>query len=361
MGVTIAVNSVARAKLLSVAGVFLLSVGAGFWLHRHVWILSAVTGMLLVLGVVWPVLTVWAVRVEVGCKVGRAREGAGVEVRVGVRNRWPVPWFDVQLVGLAGGEVVVGTIWPWGKMEMSVEGVVERRGWYPPAVGVVCSFPLNLVEARGGVGGEGRCLVWPAARWQKEVSLANMPGSEAQLSARVPARAGTSGDLMGVRPYRRGDSPRQIHWMQTARYDRLIVRELQAQPRMRCCVVVDADLGAYESAGHLDEAMRVAAGVIERLHGDGVEVMLMVGRQRVGRQQVGEGAVSLAAALDALAVAGEREQPVLVELLAVMPVDRPWVVIASSGRRGEVAGLGRGSGVGAPSMQVIFVEPPEAV
>lgn len=86
---------------------------------------------------------------------------------------------------------------------------------------------------------------------------------------------GSNGDVLGVRPFRRGDSPRRIHWGQSARHDRLIVRELQANTRPVVQLVLDADPAVH--AGHGPDssrewAIRIVASLAKGWLAAGVEV-----------------------------------------------------------------------------------------
>ena len=62
-------------------------------------------------------------------------------------------------------------------------------------------------------------------------------------------RAGQWGDPLGVRPYRRGDPLRRVHWVLTARHGELIVRELQSNAVPRVQIVLDAHPAAHRRLG----------------------------------------------------------------------------------------------------------------
>ena len=88
-------------------------------------------------------------------------------------------------------------------------------------------------------------------------------------------KVGSHGDVMGVRPYRRGDSPRRIHWGQSAKHDRLIVCELQTNARPLVQVVLDADPANHAGDGadsSFEWAIRVAASLACGWLDEGAEV-----------------------------------------------------------------------------------------
>ena len=90
-------------------------------------------------------------------------------------------------------------------------------------------------------------LVWPRTFPVGPVPLV---GGEQQVEGNVSRnKVGSNGDVLGVRPYRRGDSPRRIHWGQSARHDRLIVCELQSNARPVIQLVLDADPRVHAGDG----------------------------------------------------------------------------------------------------------------
>ena len=69
---------------------------------------------------------------------------------------------------------------------------------------------------------------------------------------------GTSGEFVGLRDYRPGDPPRQIHWKSWARTGRPIVKELEDTFYPRYGLVVDT-LSAGRTDGQFEETISVAA------------------------------------------------------------------------------------------------------
>lgn len=85
---------------------------------------------------------------------------------------------------------------------------------------------------------------------------------------------------MGVRPYRRGDSLRRVHWPQTARHGHLVVCELHSLALARVQIVLDADPAAHVGSGpdgSLEWAIRVAASFAEDWIGQGADLELVFG------------------------------------------------------------------------------------
>jgi uncharacterized protein (DUF58 family) len=57
--------------------------------------------------------------------------------------------------------------------------------------------------------------------------------------------AGETGDLLGTRLFRAGDSLRRVHWVQTARQQQLVVTERQSPAGSVVRVCVDTAAESY--------------------------------------------------------------------------------------------------------------------
>src|SRR5581483_4791016 len=116
-------------------------------------------------------------------------------------------------------------------------------------------------------------LVWPR-------TYPVMPAPQLSVDQQVegsfsPNKVGMSGDVLGVRPYRRGDSLRRIHWSQTARHDRLIVCEFQANARPMVQLILDADSRVHSGGGRdgsREWAIRIVASLAKGWLEAGVEL-----------------------------------------------------------------------------------------
>jgi uncharacterized protein (DUF58 family) len=158
--------------------------------------------------------------------------------------------------------------------------VPPRRGVYPlTAPRLATGFPFGLHEARRLLGVEAPVVVWP-----RTFPVGPVPAvtGDRQVEGCVARnKAGHNGDMLGARPYRRGDSPRRIHWGQSARHDRLIVCELQSDARPRVQLVLDADPHGLTAAadGSREWAVRVAASLAKGWLEAGAEVGAVWGEQ----------------------------------------------------------------------------------
>lgn len=108
-------------------------------------------------------------------------------------------------------------------------------------------------------------------------------GGAGDGAARRPARqsAPGTGDVRGLRPYRPGDGPRDIHWRSTARRGQLLVREYDHPTPLDLVLVVDpwaADPADPAAAGRVEWAVSLAASlaVAWAESGDGATLTLAV-------------------------------------------------------------------------------------
>ncbi len=268
-----------RSAFGSLCMVAVAAVLCGFFVHFHAHVLLAAVLVVLAVGTVWPWVSTRGLRAAVSFGAARGREGEPVRVRLDVRNLLPVAARGVRVRGVlsdgGGTEVSLAAVPGWRRTRFEWDFTPACRGEYPLVPPRLTSgFPFGLWEAGRPVACDAPLVVWPAV-----FPVAGIPEAASNSRSRegvVPQnRAGDSGDVLGVRPYRRGDPRRRIHWAQTARHDRLIVCERQALSSPRCQVVLDADPRVHRGAGPAGSrewAVRVAASLVEGMLRQGVSV-----------------------------------------------------------------------------------------
>ena len=174
---------------------------------------------------------------------------------------------------------------------------------------MACGFPFGLWEASRPLDVAEPLLVWP-----RTFPVGPMPeadGRQASDGLATRDRAGHWGDPLGVRPYRRGDPLRRVHWGLTARHGELIVREVQSNAVPRVQIVLDAHPAAHAGSGpdgSREWAIRVAASLAEGWIRQGAEVELVLDGALVPARG-GSARARSAAVLDALARLGPGVRP----------------------------------------------------
>jgi uncharacterized protein (DUF58 family) len=105
------------------------------------------------------------------------------------------------------------------------------------------SYPLGLLQVGRQVASDDSVLVLPApGTIDAELFRYWLARQEAGVGeTRRPSRRATpgNGDVRGLRPYRAGDSPREVHWRTSARLNRLVVREYDCVEPMDLVLVID--------------------------------------------------------------------------------------------------------------------------
>lgn len=282
----------------------MLAATCAMMVSPRVWTIFAGLLTLIALGIAWPWLTLSALRLWIAFARDRTVEGEEVRVTACVENLWLLPAYGLTLQGgirrgasecdLEGELAVRLPRCPaFSKTECHWKFVPRQRGEYPVhAPQLATGFPFGLWETTRATESATSLIVWPATF---PVGAIPMSASDAMLEGKVSRqRAGTEGELLGVRPYRRGDSPRRIHWAQSARHDRLIVCELEstARPTVRIILDLDSAIHSQGSQGSREWAIRVAAsfakgwlnaGAQIALVGDGIDIPLSSGEGHLRR------------------------------------------------------------------------------
>lgn len=241
---------------------------------------------------------IWGVEVE-ALPPRAATAGAPTRVGYELRSRARrVPLYAVELE-TPGGRGFVPLIRPGQAVVLRVERTFPSRGVVPlEAVKVVTSAPFGLFVKERTVRVRGEVVVWPRRdRPVREVSGGRSAVRARAASGPVP---GARGEFRGLREYRPGDDPRDVHWRTTARLGQPLVREYErdAGPATWLCLDLRARQGERAEA-----AIEIAAALADRAVRRGERVALVTPEARV---HPGSGRSHLERILDALARAEVR-------------------------------------------------------
>lgn len=295
-------NPLAVLSLAAVA-----AVPCGLFLHPRGLVLAAGLAALVAVGTAWPWVSARGLSGRLAFGRDRVREGEAVAATLVVRNRWPWGAWGIALRGSPDGRgASLAHVPGWGAAEVRWELVPDRRGIYPGASrgpSLATAFPFGLIESGRRLDVPGRLIVWPASFPVGALPDATSGTEGDGLDPRD--RPGSSGDPIGVRPYRRGDSIRRVHWPQSARQGELIVSEVESRGPARVQVVVDLDpatRGGSGASGTAEWSIRIAASLAGGWIAQGAEVEVLHGGAG-GRIDAGKGPPlgRLRRVLDALA------------------------------------------------------------
>jgi uncharacterized protein (DUF58 family) len=251
----------------------LFSLLCGLFLHSQGFVLSGSLLAVIALGVIWPWLSLRGLDGLIRFEKQRGTEGESIEMQLRLTNRLPIAAFGLRvkeadlLAGISSLSRFRTSLYRWNL-------IPECRGIYPKHQPQISTgFPFGLIEKSRNLAIESTLIVWP-----KTFPVGPIPpvsGSH-QVEGNVSrSKVGTNGDFLGVRPYRRGDSPKRIHWGQSARHDRLVVCELESNSRPVIQLVLDTDPHVHTGIGKnasLEWAIRIAASFAKGWLADGAQV-----------------------------------------------------------------------------------------
>lgn len=128
--------------------------------------------------------------------------------------------------------------------------------------GIESKYPFGFL--RKSVGGATRksVRVWPERigyQWTEP------PGQERHLHGDSLRKVGTGADLIGLREYRRGDPPRNVHWKASARLQKLMVREMSDEAESGLILFLETAASIWRHPQQFNRVCRLAGTVAEDL------------------------------------------------------------------------------------------------
>jgi uncharacterized protein (DUF58 family) len=174
------------------------------------------------------------------------------------------------------------------KREVVIEGLFPRRGVVQRAdAGLLSRFPLGLFRKYRRAGLAREIVVYPLP---ERGTVAEVPPEEVAGGRAHARRRGGGTDVRTLRDFVPGDDPRDLHWKQSARMRRWIVREREAERDRVLFLAIDNAVAWPPDAAALErfeETIARCAGqallLLSRggevgLHARGVKVAARSGR-----------------------------------------------------------------------------------
>lgn len=211
-------------------------------------------------------------------------EGELLSVQVALHNSGWVTRYLVELVQPMPGntdqqEVMALVPSIKGDQMVTQEIPCELRGLHslPPLL-ARSGFPLGITEASKDLCAAGEeILVYPtpfSLDCFPYVSGAHMPVAGVQ----AVSLTGGSQEFLEVREYQPGDSPRHIHWLQTARQNTLMVREHEFLAATEVTLLLNLNADSEVGEGKhttLEYAVKIAASIAQHACTAGHRVRLL--------------------------------------------------------------------------------------
>lgn len=265
-----------------------------------------------------------------------------------LRRRMPAFALEIGEEGLPG-QAFVPLLKPGECRLASSENRFIRRGVFPLCpITVSTSFPFGLFRKTRTLDVNGELIVWP--RTDRKVRSPTTGGGRSPMGGALPVgAAGPRGEYRGLRGYRPGDDPRDIHWRTTARLGTPVVKEYEENRGETLWICLDTRGKAGDRA---EDAVETAASLAARAFREGRRFGFSALSFTV---EPGQGPGQLERVLDALArVDFHPEDPrpappiaphrcVLVSLSPDAGADRFGDVMVPAAKRSTVTGEQAGS------------------
>src|SRR5688572_22878235 len=208
-------------------------------------LLFLVFGMMIFLILASGVLSELALR---GLEVTRRPPGAihagtpylmGIAVRNGKQR---LPTFSLEVEDLVAGRPVDRRCYylklPAGRVqETAYRNVLPRRGYHDlTGFRLSTRFPFGLIRKSRDVDAAARLLVFPALVPVPDHFVFGKRVEHGRRQSKSPSRRG---EFYGLREFRSGDDPRDIHWRVSARRGRFFIRESEDETGRTVVVVLE--------------------------------------------------------------------------------------------------------------------------
>ncbi len=274
------------------------------------WLALIVTlGLTLGLGYVWARSLAEGVTCRRELRHGWVQVGDLLEETFTLRNgaMWPLFWAEVvdhsNLAGYAVSRVAVAD--PHSEVRWSNLGECRRRGLFTLGPWELrMGDPLGFFEVAQVYPEKTSLLVYPPV---VHLPPLNLPqgAAEGQAQARFRAQQWTA-NAAGVRDYRPGDPLRRIHWLSSARRERLLVKEFDLEVSGDLWILLDLDAAVQAGEGEestVEYGVILAASLADQMLREGRAVGLAAYGERRAFVPAGQGRGHLWQILHALATA----------------------------------------------------------
>lgn len=235
-----------------------------------------------------------------------------------VKNLKPrLPTFSLEVEDLLEGRPVERRCYylklPAGRtQETAYRHTLPRRGlWKLSGFRLSTRFPFGMIRKSRDVEASAELLVYPALVPVPDLGLQTRATDRDRFDESRPSRRG---EFHGLREYRSGDDPRDIHWKASAKRGRFVIRESEEESGRALIVVLQHEAGVAPKAEGADTpfeaAVSLAASVVLALTRRGFQVGLVTSD---GFLPPGTGSAHTAAMMKALALVPEKpgERPPL--------------------------------------------------
>ena len=224
---------------------------------------------------------------------GSIHAGSPYLMGIAVRNgKQRLPTFSLEVEDLVAGRPVDRRCYylklPAGRVqETAYRNVLPRRGYHElTGFRLSTRFPFGLIRKSRDVDAPARLLVYPALVPVPDHFVFGKKVQQGRRQLKSPSRRG---DFYGLREFRSGDDPRDIHWRVSARRGRYFIRESEDESSKTVVVVledprehtpapaVEPAAARVDPATSYEHAVSMAASIAMQLIKRGFQVGLVAG------------------------------------------------------------------------------------
>ena len=248
---------------------FVASLLLGVGVSNQAFLATAAIVALGIIGCLWPWIVMAGLRGELKWNQLRCEEGEPIRTTLGLTNRWPWPAWGMVIeaddaisssLETPGQPICLSRVPAASVSDFQWVCKPTQRGCYPKKqVRLSTGFPFGIWTNSRKLAVAKPLIVWP-----KLFKLTDVPSHTGNRSNGIGSASdivGDEGDWMGVRPYRPGDSLRQVHWAQTARRDSLVVFERQSRSRQMVSIRFDPNAAKSTSEVQREWMIRILASL----------------------------------------------------------------------------------------------------
>ena len=241
----------------------------GMSVSPQAFLITAVIAALGIVGSLWPWLSMLGMTGRLSWPVPRCEEGEVVQTELSILHRWPWPAWGIKIeaddaiashVGSDGEAICLSRVPAASRSAFEWSCRPTTRGRYPhKQVRLSTAFPFGIWTSSRALQIDQSLVVWP-----RTIKLLDVPEHSGSVDCGIGTpseRIGDEGDWTGVRPYRPGDSLRQVAWAQTSRRDSLVVFERQARSRQFVSIWFDSHASSIASQNEREWMVRILASI----------------------------------------------------------------------------------------------------
>lgn len=181
----------------------------------------------------------------------------GIAVRNGKKR---LPTFSLEVEDLVAGKPVDRRCYylklPAARVqETAYRNTLSRRGYHQlTGFRLSTRFPFGLLRKSHDVVAPTRLLVYPALCPVSDHLVVGKRAQEGRKKMHSPSRRG---DFYGLREFRAGEDPRDIHWRASARRGRLFLRESESESSRVIAIVLEDEVLAAPLRDEADVATKI--------------------------------------------------------------------------------------------------------